>query len=508
MENKRVTFGDAMRTESNWGKTWNGADTLVSTSNACLDLFGRGGSLREASNNEKVNIMLKAYAENPDMAMKLLFYTRDIRGGYGERDTFSTMLRWVANYHTDSVVKNLWAILEYGRAKDLYSLIGTKAESAMWQFMRQQFELDLANMKSGKGVSLLAKWLATPDASSSRTSALGKLTATKLGYSFKTMKFYKRNLRALRKYIDVPEAKMATGKWSEIEYSHVGSQCFRKHREAFKRHDEERFNDFVNAVSNGNAKVNTKTLTPVDIVHDYLSVSAKSRNSIGLNDLREVNKELEVLWNNLEDSNCGNVMVVCDTSGSMYNGKASVLPIEAAIATTLYLSERNKGDLKNLFITFSDRPSIQKVYGNTLADRIKSLMDSDWGFSTNLEGSFELILKICMENGIAPEDMPEALVVISDMQINKCSGYNGKITFYDRMKEKFRKAGYKMPQLVFWNVNAKSASFLAQKDAAGATLISGYSTTVFNQVLHCIGMSPEDFMLEVVNSERYKDIRA
>lgn len=496
MENKRVTFGDAMRTESNWGKTWNGADTLVSTSNACLDLFGRGGSLRDASNNEKVNLMLKAYAENPDMAMKLLFYTRDIRGGYGERDTFNTMLRWVANYHTDSVVKNLWAVLEYGRAKDLYSLVGTKAESAMWQFMKQQFEIDVNNMQAGKGVSLLAKWLATPDASSSRTSALGKLTANKLGYTFKTMKFYKKKLRALRKYIDVPEAKMATGKWSEIEYSKVGSQCFRKHREAFKRHDGARFNEFVTAVSNGNAKVNTKTLTPVDIVHDYMGNATY------------INKELEVLWDNLEDNNCGNVMVICDTSGSMYEGAASVRPIEAAVATTLYLSERNKGDLKNLFITFSDRPSIQKVYGSSLVERIKSLMQSDWGFSTNLEASFDLILKVCVENNIAPEDVPEALVVVSDMQINSCANYNGRITFYDRMKEKFSNEGYKMPQLVFWNVNAKSASFLAQKDAAGATLISGYSTTVFNQVLHCIGVSPEDFMLEVVNSARYKDIKA
>lgn len=505
MENNKMTFGDAMKSEANWGKTWNGEDTLVSTSNACLDLFGRSGALREASINEKVNLMLRAYAENPDIAMKLLFYTRDIRGGYGERDTFTDMLRWVADFHTESVVKNLWAVLEYGRAKDLYSLVGTKAEDAMWQFMREQFELDLENMRAGKSISLLAKWIATPDASSARTSALGKLTANKLGYSFKTMKYYKKNLRELRRYLDVPEAKMAAGKWSDIEYSKIGSQCFRKHREAFKRHDEVRFNEFINAVSDGTAKVNTKTLTPVDIVHDYFIAD---RGEFRLSRISCVNNELEALWNNLEDTNSGNVLVVCDTSGSMYGGSASVAPIEAALATTLYLSERNKGDLKDIFITFSEHPSIQRVHGDTLAEKINSLMNADWGYSTNLESAFQLVLNICVENNLAQGDVPEALVVISDMQINSCSGYSGRMTFYDKMNEKFHKAGYEMPQLVFWNVNAKSASFLAQKDAAGATLISGYSTNVFKQVLDCIGMSPEDFMMEVVNSERYKDIKA
>jgi len=497
MENNRMTFGSALGNEACWGKTHNGEDTLVSTSNACLDLFGRGGALRQASCNEKVNLMLRAYNENPDIAMKLLFYTRDIRGGCGERDTFTDMLKWVADFHTESVVKNLWAVLEYGRAKDLYSLVDTKAEDAMWQFMREQFELDLANMKAGKSISLLAKWIATPDASSATTAALGKITATKLGYTFKTMKEYKRKLRALRKYLNVPEAKMAAGKWSEIEYSKIGSQCFRKHRNAFRRHDCERFEQFIGAVNKGETKVNTATLTPVDILVDYL------HNGGG-----RVIEEFETLWKNLADTNNGNVLTICDVSGSMYSGYASVRPIDAAIATTLYLSERNKGDLKDMFITFSERPTIQKVAGDTLAERIVSLSHAEWGNSTNLESAFQLVLDTCVNNNIAPDEVPEAIVVISDMQINCCRGYDGRMTFYDKMKQNFEAHGYKLPQLVFWNVNASSPSFLANKDVAGATLISGYSVNVFEKVLNCIGSSPEAFMMEVVNSERYKDIKA
>lgn len=507
MENKR-TFGDAMQTEMNWGKTWNGADTLVSTSNACLDLFGRSGALREASLDEKLNLILKAYNENPDIAMKILFYTRDIRGGCGERDTFNDMFKWVANFHTESVVKNLWAVLEYGRAKDLYSLIGTKAEDSMWKFMREQFELDIKNMQNDNSVSLLAKWIATPDASSSRTKALGILTAHKLGYNHKTMREYKKKLRALRRYIDVPEAKMATGKWSEIEYSKVGSQCLRKHRQAFERHDTERFNSFITDALEGKAKINTSALTPIDIVHDYIAKCSNSRRRI---DVLEPIRELEAMWKNLEDVNKGNVLTVCDTSGSMNVGMSSIKPIEVALALTLYLSERNKGDLKDMFMAFSEHPTIQRVYGNTLGERISSVRKADWGFSTNLESVFELVLSICLGNGLTQEEVPTAIVIISDMQINSCCtgcSYDNRMTFYDEMKIKFENAGYRLPQLVFWNVNALSPSFLAQKDAKGATLISGYSPNVFKNVLDCIGKTPEDYMMEIVNSKRYKDIKA
>lgn len=507
MEN-RVTFGEALKVGSNWGKTWNGADTLVSTSDACLDLFARSGSLRQASHKEKTDLISRAYDENADSAMKLLFYTRDIRGGYGERDTFTEMLRWVADNYTNSAVKNIWAVLEFGRAKDLYSLIGTKAEDAMWQFMKQQFELDLKNMKAGKSVSLLAKWLATPDASSERTAKLGKLTASKLGYNFKTMRSYKTNLRALRKYLNVPEVKMATGKWSEIEYSAIGSQCFRKHRNAFKRHDAERFESFMTALENHDTKVNTSTLTPVDIVHDYLALD---KGAYCARDIKTPNRELEALWDNLEDFNKGNVLVVCDTSGSMYSGVATVKPIEVALALTLYLSERNKGDLKNLFITFSEDPTIQKVYGAKLYQRIESLTKARWGFSTNIEKAFKLILDTCLNNHVSPEDMPEALVVVSDMQINQATsiGYSDdRLTLFDTMQKAFNAEGYKLPQLIFWNVNACSASFLAQKNTNGATLISGYSPIVFKQALDCIGKSPIDFMMQIVTSDRYKDIKA
>ena len=207
-----MNFADAMTNEMNHGKTWNGADCYTSTSNKCLDFFGRIGSMRTAPVSDKLDLFDEAYREDATAAMKLLFFARDIRGGYGERDAFNQIFAHLAQTHKESVIKNIPYVFEYGRADDLYSLMDTPAENAMWAFVKEQFEADKANLEKGKPVSLLAKWLATPNASSQKTAQLGRLTAKKLGYDFKSMSQYRKTLVALRKAIDIPEAKMSTGR--------------------------------------------------------------------------------------------------------------------------------------------------------------------------------------------------------------------------------------------------------------------------------------------------------
>ena len=490
------TFANAIKKEAAWGKTWNGADAYTTTLNKCLDLFGRAGAMRQASVEDKKDLFMLAFDENNDIAMKLLFYIRDIRGGYGERDTFTDMLTWLADKHPESVEKNLWAILEYGRAKDLYALIDTKSEEAMWKFMKNQFELDYANMMAGKSCSLLAKWIATPDASSITTAALGKKTAKKLGYDYKTMRTYKTILRSLRKYLDIPEAKMATGKWSEIEYSKLSSQCLIKHKAAFARNDADRYNDFINKVNSGEEKINTGTMTPCDIMNKVIS---------------NYSSDLEAMWSNLPDYCAGNALIMCDTSGSMTwsDGCNGMLPITVATALSIYFAERNKGPLKNMFMTFESNPHFIEVYGHTLGDKYERMLRAPWGGSTNLEAAFIRLLEVCENNNVPKNDMPDAIVIISDMQINCVRGIsNNRIAFYDRIKELYDEAGYKMPQVVFWNVNAKNATFHATADTAGVSFVSGYSPAVFKNVMDNIGKTPMELMLEIINSDRYSAIVA
>lgn len=490
------SFTTAMRNESVWSNTLNGATCLSSTLNKCLDLFGRAGALRFATVTEKQTLFYEAFEENSDIAMKLLFYIRDIRGGYGERDTFTDMLKWVANAHPESVKKNLWAILEYGRAKDLYSLIGTKSEDAMWQFMKDQFELDIKNMQANKSISLLAKWIATPDASSTTTAALGKKTAIKLGYNFKNMREYKKILRTLRKYLDVPEVKMAAGKWSEIEYSKLSSQCLIKHRNAFKRHDLNRYQEYLDSVAAGNSKMNTATMTPCDIIREVR---------------HHYTEDLDTMWSNLEDYCDGNALVMCDTSGSMTcNTTHQMKPIDVAIALSMYFAERNKGELKNMFITFETNPHIVEIRGSNLLNKVNNIYNAPWGGSTDLGLAFDKLLNICIKGNVKAEDMPKAIIIISDMQINCVRGIDSdhNLTFYQIMSRKYEKAGYTLPQVVFWNVNSARATFHASATQNGASLVSGYSPAIFKTVMQNIGRTPLDLMMDVVNSERYASITA
>ncbi len=490
-----MNLRDAILEEKSWDLTDNGAIAKVETGSACLDLFGRAGAMRNASIMDKQLLFGNAFAEDPDMAVKLLFYIRDIRGGYGERDTFMDMLRKLAVISTDSVVKNLWAVLEYGRAKDLYCLIGTPAEDAMWAFMKEQFELDCRNMAENKSVSLLAKWIATPDAKSEKTKALGKLTAKKLGYDFSTMRVYKTKLRALRKYLDLPEAKMCAGKWDEIEYSKCASQFMLHHRKAFLRHDSQRYTDFINAVNSGETTMHMGTATPVDIMHRVIT---------------EYSSDLETMWASLEDVCTGNALAIVDTSGSMTwsQSSAGAKPIEVAMALGMYFAERNKGDLKDLFMTFESKPHYVQFKGATLLDKYQNAMKAGWYGSTDLEAAFDLLLKICTNGHVKQEDLPDALIIISDMQINCVSGvdHNHRITFYESMAKRYAKSGYKMPHVIFWNVNAAKSTFHARRSDDGVSLVSGYSPNVFRDVMNNIGTTPYELMLEIISSERYAEI--
>lgn len=489
-----MTFGQAIDEETKWGKTWNGADALVRTGSACVDMLGRIGAMRANRVEDKLQLFEAAWNENPLYALRLLFYTRDVRGGYGERDTFKQVLHYLANKEPEVVAKNLWAILEFGRASDLYALIGTKAEDSMWQFMKEQFELDLANMDAGKSISLLAKWIASPDSSVEATKALGIKTAKKFGYNFKHMREYRKKLRALRKYIDIPEAKMCAGKWNEIEYSKCGSKFLAKKSAACKRHDEERFNAYFESVKSGEAKINTATLTPVDVL---------------IKALRGEVEEADVLWANLKNVCEHNALVMCDTSGSMTsNYGISVKPIDVAVAMSIYFAERNVGDLKNKFLTFCSSPEFVEIKGTNLIEKYRSIVNARWGSSTNLEAAFDLVLDTATKHHIANEDMPKCIVIISDMQIDRCvySVEDNKLTFYDQMSKRFEEAGYIMPHVVFWNVNAMNATFHASMSDNGVGLVSGYSANVFKSVMENIGRTPYDLMVSIVESDRYKNI--
>lgn len=484
-----MTFVNAMREDMTHTYTENGAKARNTSGDACLDLFSCVGSLRNTDDTRKWSLFQMAWYEDALTALRILFYARDIRGGLGERETFRTILKRFANKYPKILKKNLWAIPFYGRWDDLYELIGTSCESDMWKFMKQQLQYDIENMQDCCCVSLLAKWVKRGDEKSKAAHDLGVLTANKLGYSVYE---FKRIIVSLRKYLDIVEVKMCTQRWDEINYSTVPSRASMIYRKAFEKHDHDRYTSYIDSVNQGDAKINTSTLYPYDIIEKMWRM-AWSHES--------VDDVLETLWANLPDyvGRACNAMVIADTSGSM-QGR----PMYSAVALAIYFAQRNRGPYHNLWMTFSEHPQYHELRGDSLLEILRNLDQSGWGMNTNLEAALQMVLNTAIDNHVSNDDLPKSLVIISDMEIDSCekSGWS----FYDYMKEEYAKHGYDIPNIVFWNVNSRHDVFHADKSRRGVQLVSGQSAGTFKNLMGSIGMTPLEFMHSIIDSERYSHI--
>ena len=491
-----MNFAEILRKAATFTRTENGAVALSTTGDACLDLFGTIGALREADDARIERLFAEAYKEDPLFATKVAFYGRDVRGGLGERRMFRVLLRYMAQYHPEALRANLDLVGVYGRYDDLYELTGTQLEAEMWAAMKTQFEEDRRNMEEGHAISLLAKWIKTADASSPRTRKLGILTAQKLGYSVYE---FKRIVRRMRKHIGVVEALMSAGRWDEITYSEVPSRAMLIYRNAFRRHDEDRFAAFIDRAVEGKETIHSATLYPYDIVSKYLS--------FGWNiDAAQIpaaeSKVLEAQWRALpEYVEAGtNALVMADVSGSMAGR-----PMATSLGLALYFAEHNRGDYHNLFMTFSAQPQFVSVQGETLQQKLASISKAAWGMNTDLCEAFRRVLTLAVANHTPKSDMVQSIIVISDMEIDACG--NREWSFYDKMRDEYRRAGYEIPNVIFWNVNSRHDVFHADSRRKGVQLCSGQSAAVFQQMLSCIGMTPLEAMQQVINSERYEAIR-
>ena len=269
------------------------------------------------------------------------------------------------------------------------------------------------------------------------------------------------------------------------------------YRNAFRRHDGERYEQFVNRAAAGQEKIHAGTLYPYDIVEKvaprlgcYFAASALNTDPA-----------LEAQWRQLPDyvEPGTNALVIADTSGSM-TGR----PMATSVGLAVYFAERNRSAYHNMFMSFSGTSRIQILRGETLAQKIGSINMNDWANNTNLRAAFEQVLEIAVRSRIPQEDMPKSLIVISDMEIDYCGDRDW--TFYDMMAERYRRYGYQIPNIIFWNVASRHDVFHADKNRKGVQLASGQSASVFRQVMQTVGMNPVEAMEKIINSERYEAI--
>lgn len=480
-----MQFANAMRKEGQTTYTENGALALNTTGDARLDLFGTIGSLRKADENRIITLFAEAYKQDPLFATKIVFYARDIREGLGERNTFKILLKYMAKYHPNALKPNLDLIGVFGRYDDLYCLIGTDLEDDMWKCMKQQFEEDLRNLSEGKAISLLAKWIKTADSKSVETRKLGILTAQKLGYPVYN---FKRIVRSMRKHIGVIEGLISTGQWDKIRYSTVPSRAMMIYRKSFLKHDTTRFKEYIKEAVEGKVQINSSTLYPYDIVEKILYK-------------QEDSQVLEAQWRQLPNyvEEGTNAIVMADVSGSMYGR-----PLATAIGLAIYFAERNKGAYQNMFMTFSAIPEIVILKGETLYQKISYVNKAKWNMNTDLAVAFAQVLNIAIENNVPKSEMVKAMIVVSDMEIDRTG--NNDWTFYEAMKRRFEEKGYEIPNIIFWNVESRHDVFHADKKRTGVQLCSGQAITTFKQLMSCIGSTPVDMMEKTINSERYSCI--
>lgn len=501
-----MNFADAIKNEQKWTRTENGAVALNTTGTALLDLFSTIGALRQRKAIEIETMVEEAYQEDALNTVKCLFYARDVREGLGERETFRIALRYLANKHPEAVKHNIHLLGEYGRWDDIYCLVDTPCEDAMWAMVSKQFNEDIIAMNNDKPISLLAKWLKSVDTSSEESKKLGRRGAEKLGLintqsGWKRYTPYRFYLKTMRSYIKVVEKKMCSNEWGQIKYDEVPSRAMKIYGDAFSKHDEERYNEFLNKVSTGEAKINASTLYPYDLVRKYWT-------GIGWN-RRVVNSEngtVEALWSNLPNyvTPGTNAVVIADTSGSM-NSNSDGKPMDSALGLAIYFAEHNTGAYHGLWMNFSSMPSWQKLKGKSLLQKLHSIDFNNWDCSTNLNAAFNLILETAIKNNVTQDEMPKSIIVISDMEIDR-SG-NRQWTFYDHMRAKFAQFGYEIPSIIFWNVNSRHNIFHADSDRKGVILCSGNSTTTFKSLINSIGMTPVEYMMSILTSKRYEAVK-
>lgn len=409
-------FVDAMKetlnNEFNYSRTENGALGYKTTGKELLDLNFAVASLRKMPDAEVAKRFKKAFCEDQMLAMKWLFYSRDCREGIGERRLFRVVLADLVKSNPEMVIPVINLIPEYGRYDDLWCLLDdAEAARIIYKLIDKQLVEDVKNMKNNSSISLLAKWLPSPNCSSEKTKKHAKQIYKALGL---TEREYRKMLSKLRKYLDVVEVKMSEKNWSEIKYDAVPSRANLIYNNAFLRNDEERRREYLGQLEKGETKINASTLFPHDVVHKYMTGSVWSAR------LNPKDATIEALWKALPDTvqGCGNTIVVADGSGSMtatIDNNSHVTALEVANALAIYFAERSSGQFKDKYITFSERPQFVDFSNcSTLHDKLQIALTHNECANTNIEKVFDLILTSAVNNHMSQEDLPKNILIVSD----------------------------------------------------------------------------------------------
>ena len=456
-------------------RTANGMKARKSTAKATVDLFYKIGASR---GKNIVGDFTAAYVENADVALRIAQWSRDVRGGAGERQLFRDILVHLEKRDPDTALALLKKVPEIGRWDDIFVFTTPALKSAAYTMLGDA-------LRASNG--LAAKW----------TPRKGKIAAEVRAFFGMSPKQYRKSLVALTKVV---ETQMCAGDWDNINFSHVPSVAARNYKKAFGRNTP-KFAEYVAALVKGTpgVKVNANAIFPHDVLKGL--VSTYGRKTLSKTELDHITAQWNALPNYVGDAS---ILPIVDVSGSMSTpagGKGDVTCMDISISLGLYLADKNKGVFKDTFLTFSDKPALTTLKGD-IVQKIDQMSRSDWGMSTNLHAAFTKILDVAVKGKAPQSDMPAMVLILSDMQFNQCVKHDDSAM--DMIERKYAEAGYNMPKVVFWNLNAGD-NVPVKSDKSGAALVSGFSPAIMASLLGADveQFTPEGIMLKTVMVPRY-----
>lgn len=450
-------------------RTINGMKTNASSMNALVDLFFAIGASR---GKDMTKAFEKAIVANETLALRLLMWARDVRGGAGEREVVRKILTYMEKNHPAALERILPLIPEYGRFDDLL-VFQTQA------FKEKAYVIIGDALRAGNG--LAAKWMPRK----------GPIAVEIRNFFGMSPKQYRKSLVALTKVV---EQDMCAKRWNMIEYSHVPSLAAARYQKAFNRNDPMGYAKYKSKLATGEAKINANAVYPYDVI--------KSGKFGG--DHAVMQAQWDALPRYIGDEL---VLPMCDVSGSMghpVGGNGNLSCMDVCVSLGLYLADKNTGPFKDMFLTFSESPSINVLKGD-LRSKLRQLETANWGMNTNLNAAFDEVLRVAVKGKVKAADMPKYLLIMSDMEFDRCTQFDDSAM--QMIQRKFEAAGYEVPKIVFWNLNARAGNVPVKYNMKNVALVSGFSPSIMTAVLGAKDMSPVSVMLETLNSERYAAIK-
>ena len=476
------TFVNAVVNQS--AHTENGMKARQSTANALTDLFFKIGAMR---GQDVIPAWTAARVQDADLASRIALWARDVRGGAGERKIFRDILVDMVNTDSERAMSLATKIPELGRWDDFLALVGTPLETFAFESIR--YALEDSN-------GLCAKWMP-------RQGEVAVKLRKHLGW---TPKFYRKRLVELTKVV---ETQMCAKDWDNINFNHVPSVASSRYKKAFSRHTE-KYKEWTAALVSkdpevaASVKVNAGAVYPYDVLKGVINHYGHYSTS----NLDHIRAQWDALPNFVGDAN---ILPLVDVSGSMtssaggYNAKlksnSGVTCLDVAVSLGLYLADKNTGKFKDTFLTFSSQPQLLNLQGNIL-DKVKQMVTSKWEMSTNLHLALDKILQTAIEGNVMQSEMPEVLLILSDMQFDQCTRYDDSAM--EMIARKYIDNAYNVPNIVFWNLNAHD-NVPVKYDTRGAALVSGFSPSIVKAVLQAEmdDFTPEAIMMQTIMNPRY-----